>query len=142
MDRSAFILDFFKHVDAKEFDWVRTQLAGDCLIADPGFSARGDEAVVAWMSTFIRAFPDMRHRPFHVLADEDKAAFLIEVTGTHTDDLTLAEDNVLAPTGRSLKLTISEFWKFTDGKVSEYRVIYDRTEFLAQLGIFGQPAAT
>ncbi len=141
MDRSAFIPEFFSNVDAKEFNWVKAQLADDCLIADPGMCARGPQAVVDWMSSFMRAFPDMQHRPFQILADDDQAAFLIEITGNHTGSLALSDGNVLPPTGRALKLTISEFWKFTEGKVSEYRVIYDRIEFLAQIGIDAVPAA-
>ena len=86
----------------------------------------------------------LKHAPVPVKACEFhlvKAAFLIEITGNHTGSLALSDGNVLPPTGRALKLTISEFWKFTEGKVSEYRVIYDRIEFLAQIGIDAVPAA-
>lgn len=139
MASAVFVAEFFSHVDTQDFEWVRDHLTEDCLITDPGFLGRGKDAVVKWMAGFISAFPDMRHRPYQILADKDKAAFLVEVTGTHTNDLALP-DGILAATNRSLQLTICEFWQFTDNKVSEYRVIFDRATFLAQLGVSLQPA--
>jgi steroid delta-isomerase-like uncharacterized protein len=139
-NRKDFIVDFFAHIDALDFEWMKENLTTDCRIEAPSFSGTGAEIVAQWMAGFFATFPDLNHRPHRIVATDAEAALLVQVTGTHTKDLSLPNGDAVPPTGRPLDLTLAEFWQFTDGKVSEYRVIYDQAEFLTQLGLLDEPA--
>ena len=133
--RAAWIGEFFRRVDAHDSEWVEAALAPACVIDAPGFKQEGAEVVVLWMAGFFAAFPDLRHRPHRVTADGGEAAFLVEVTGTHTEDLALPDGGALPPTGKSIRVELAEFWRFEADQVAEYKVIYDQADFLAQLGV-------
>ncbi|MEU0314137.1 nuclear transport factor 2 family protein [Nocardioides sp. NPDC006273] len=134
-DRAAWIEEFFRRVDAHDFDWVEGALAPECVIDAPGFKHEGAEVVALWMAGFFAAFPDLRHRPHRVTAVGDEAAFLVEVTGTHTEDLGFPDGGTLPPTGKSIRVELAEFWRFAGDQVVEYKVIYDQADFLGQLGV-------
>ena len=86
-DAAASVEEFFRHVDEHDFDWVEAALTADCVIDAPGFRQEGAEVVALWMAGFFAAFPDLRHRPHRVVAGDNEVACLVEVTGTHTEDL-------------------------------------------------------
>jgi predicted ester cyclase len=126
---------FFRHVDGHDFDWVEAALTADCVIDAPGFRQEGAEVVVLWMAGFFAAFPDLRHRPHRVVAGENELAMIVEVTGTHTEDLGFPDGSSLPPTGASIRVELAEFWRYDGDRIAEYKVIYDQSDFLAQLGL-------
>ena len=127
--------DFFRHVDEHDFEWVEAALTADCVIDAPGFRQEGAEVVVLWMAGFFAAFPDLRHRPQRVVAGEHELAMIVEVTGTHTEDLAFPDGSSLPPTGASIRVELAEFWRYEGDRIAEYKVIYDQADFLAQLGV-------
>lgn len=133
--RDAWIEEFYRRVDVHDFEWVEASLSPDCVIDAPGFKQQGAEVVVLWMAGFFAAFPDLRHRPHRVTTEGSEAAFLVEVTGTHTEDLGFPDGSFLPPTGASMSVELAEFWRFEGDRVAEYKVIYDQAGFLAQLGV-------
>ena len=52
-DAAASVEDFFRHVDAHDFDWVEAALTPDCVIDAPGFLQEGAEVVALWMAGFL-----------------------------------------------------------------------------------------
>ena len=76
-DRTTWIEQFFRAVDAHEFERVEGDLTAGCVIDAPGFRHSGGEVVVLWMAGFFAAFPDLRHRPHRVVAGDDQAAILV-----------------------------------------------------------------
>jgi steroid delta-isomerase-like uncharacterized protein len=133
-DPAATVEEFFRHVDEHDFDWVEAALTPDCVIDAPGFHQQGAEVVVLWMAGFFAAFPDLRHRPHRVTAGNNEVACLVEVTGTHTEELGFPDGSSLPATGASIRVELAEFYRFEDGRIAEYKVIYDQSGFLAQLG--------
>jgi predicted ester cyclase len=134
-DAVASVEDFFRHVDSHDFDWVEAALTPDCVIDASGFQADGAEVVVLWMAGFFAAFPDLRHRPVRVFQGDGEVASIIEVTGTHTEDLGFPDGSSLPPTGASIRVELAEFWRYEGDRIAEYKVIYDQAGFLAQLGV-------
>ncbi|MDX6233493.1 MAG: hypothetical protein QOH68_2517 [Nocardioidaceae bacterium] len=134
-DRTAWIEEFFRHVDDHDFEWVEAALTPDCVIDAPGFRQEGAEVVVLWMAGFFAAFPDLRHRPHRITSRDNEVAGIVEVTGTHTEDLGFPDGSSLPPTGASIRVDLAEFWRLEGDRIAEYKVIYDQAEFLAQLGV-------
>jgi predicted ester cyclase len=132
---AAWVEDFFRHVDEHDFDWVEAVLTPDCVIDASGFKEQGAEVVVLWMAGFFAAFPDLRHRPYRVITGTNEVASLVEVTGTHTEDLGFPDGGFLPPTGASIQVELAEFWRFEGDRIAEYKVVYDQAGFLAQLGV-------
>src|SRR6266568_7745011 len=127
--RAAWIEEFFRRVDAHDFEWVEAALAPACVIDAPGFKQEGAEVVVLWMAGFFAAFPDLRHRPQRVVAGENELAMIVEVTGTHTEDLAFPDGSSLLPTGASIRVELAEFWRYEGDRIAEYKVIYDQSDF-------------
>jgi predicted ester cyclase len=134
-DVTASVEEFFRHVDDHDFDWVEAALTPDCVIDASGFRAEGAEVVVLWMAGFFTAFPDLRHHPRRVFVGENEVASLVEVTGTHTEDLGFPDGSSLPPTGASIRVDLAEFWRYEGDRIAEYKVVYDQAGFLAQLGV-------
>jgi ketosteroid isomerase-like protein len=134
-DAAASVEDFYRHVDEHDFEWVEAALTADCVIDAPGFRHEGAEVVVLWMAGFFAAFPDLRHRPQRVVAGNNEVAFILQVTGTHTEDLAFPDGSSLPPTGASISVELAEFWRYDGDRIAEYKVIYDQAVFLAQLGV-------
>jgi steroid delta-isomerase-like uncharacterized protein len=134
-ERTAWVEQFFRAVDAHDFERVEGDLTADCVIDAPGFHHTGGEVVVLWMAGFFAAFPDLRHRPHRVVAHDDQVAILVEVTGTHTEELSFPDGSSLPATGKPIRVELAEFWRFEGDKIGEYKVIYDQAGFLAQLGV-------
>ena len=94
--------------------------------------------LAAWkgvISSYFAAFPDLRHRPHRVTTGDNEVACLVEVTGTHTEDLAFPDGSSLPPTGASVRVELAEFWRYEGDRIAEYKVIYDQADFLAQLGV-------
>ena len=134
-DSTASVVDFVRHVGEHVCDGGEAALTADCVIDAPGFHQEGAEVVVLWMAGFFAAFPDLRHRPHRVIAGDNQLACLVEVTGTHTEDLGFPDGSSLPPTGATIQVELAEFWRYEGDRIAEYRVIYDQAGFLAQLGV-------
>src|SRR4051794_33363798 len=50
---AAWVEEFFRHVDAHDFEWVEAALTPDCVIDASGFKETGAEVVVLWMAGFF-----------------------------------------------------------------------------------------
>src|SRR2546430_13655778 len=105
--RKAFIVDFFAHIDALDFEWMKENLTTDCRIEAPSFSGTGAEIVAQWMAGFFATFPDLNHRPHRIVATDAEAALLVQVTGTHTKDLSLPNGDTVPPDRKSTRLNSS-----------------------------------
>jgi predicted ester cyclase len=136
-DRTAWVEEFFRHVDEHDFDWVEAALTTDCVIDAPGFLQEGAEVVALWMAGFFAAFPDLRHHPRRVITGDSELAMIVEVTGTHDGDLPFPDGDFLPPTGASIRVELAEFWRFEGDRIAEYKVIYDQSSLMGQLGVGG-----
>ncbi|MHA4852863.1 MULTISPECIES: ester cyclase [unclassified Rhodococcus (in: high G+C Gram-positive bacteria)] len=136
-----FIHNFFACVDAHDFDRVESMLDPECEIVAPGFTQVGAPYVCLWMAGFFATFPDLRHRPRRVVVDGNEIAFELHVTGTHTEDLPLPDGSSIPPTGRSLDITLGEFWTLAEGRVKNYTVYYDHHDFLTQMSALDSDVA-
>lgn len=78
----------------------------------------------------IKAFPDFHVTIEDIIAEGDKVCVRLEETGAHT-----GEYHGLAPTGNKLDYAVFAIWRIVEGKIVEGWIIYDRLDFLKQLGV-------
>ncbi|MVU81326.1 hypothetical protein GPX89_29300 [Nocardia sp. ET3-3] len=79
---------------------------------------------------FKTAFPDVRIRTAHVLADGDKVLVYEVVTGTNTGPF-----GESAPTGRSMQVQAAHVLRIAQGQVVEHWSVRELDSMRAALGI-------
>jgi steroid delta-isomerase-like uncharacterized protein len=84
------------------------------------------------------AFPDLHHEIVDLVAERDKVAVRLNVTGTHK-----GEFQGIPPTGKKLSLDEMGFITIIDGKITEGWISADTMRLMQQIGaIPGESHAT
>ena len=77
-----------------------------------------------------RAFPDINHKIEDIVAEGDKVAVRLNVTGTHK-----GEFQGIPPTDKNLSLDEMAFLTIIDGKITEGWITSDTMSFMQQIGV-------
>jgi steroid delta-isomerase-like uncharacterized protein len=81
------------------------------------------------LDTITKAFPDLHHDIKDMVAEGDKVAVRLNVTGTHK-----GEFQGKPPTGRKLSLDEMAFLTIIDGRITEGWVTSDTMSLMQQIG--------
>ena len=81
------------------------------------------------LDTIMKAFPDLHHDIKDMVAEGDKVAVRLNVTGTHK-----GEFQGKPPTGRKLSLDEMAFLTIIDGRITEGWVTSDTLSLMQQIG--------
>ncbi len=126
---------FFDALNAQDLDTVAGMIAPTAQISTPIGSFTGGEAYREWMIMHFRALPDFFHELRGLAAEQgDTVAFELHAFGTFSGPLALPGGDA-APTGRQIDVPAVDFWRFDDGMIVDYRLYFDRLDFLGQLGL-------
>jgi ketosteroid isomerase-like protein len=116
--------------------------AADAVAESPeGPRLEGRAAIVEYMTTFKRAFPDVSWESAHQHESGDTAIDEGYITGTHTGPLATPEGE-LAATGRAIRIRECDIVTVRDGLCVAHRFYFDQLEFLSQLGLTEAGGAT
>jgi ketosteroid isomerase-like protein len=94
----------------------------------------GAAAIVEYLMTFKRAFPDASFESMTQHESGDTAIDEGYLVGTHTDVLSTPDGDV-PPTGKRLRIRERDVIDVQDGVAVAHRFYYDQLEFLSQLGL-------
>jgi steroid delta-isomerase-like uncharacterized protein len=84
------------------------------------------------VATMLRsAFPDLHMHIEDLIAEEDKVALRITISGTHTGPGAFAG---LPPSGKRFQIQQMRFARFTNGQMTESWAIIDMFAWMQQLG--------
>jgi steroid delta-isomerase-like uncharacterized protein len=81
------------------------------------------------LAAITRAFPDLHHNIKDMVAEGDKVAVRLNVTGTHK-----GEFQGIPPSGRKLSLDEMAFLTIIDGRITEGWITSDTLNFMQQIG--------
>jgi steroid delta-isomerase-like uncharacterized protein len=116
-------------VNGKRYGTVSEHCHDDVVMHRPGGDEEvGVDAYVAHYRRLHDAFPDFDARVRDVLADEDRVAVRLELTGTHEGELL-----GITSTGRSVNFTAQIIYRLRDGQIAEEWHESDRLGLLQQL---------
>lgn len=125
------IRQFFELLDRHD-----TERMGQLLVSSANYSFHSSgvpsmdwNAHKQLLAVVTRAFPDLRHNIIDMVAEGDKVAVRMNVTGTHK-----GEFQGIPPTSRTVSLDEMAFITITDGKIAEGWVISDTMSFMQQIG--------
>ena len=128
-------------------DRHNTESMGQLLVSSTNYSFHigGMPSPVDWnehkrlLAGVNNAFPDLHHEIVDMVAEGDKVAIRLSVTGTHKEEF-----QGIPPTGKKLSLYEMGFITIIDGKITEGWISADTMRLLQQLGVLlpSSPANT
>lgn len=137
MDHTAIARQFFDRINEGDAAAIVAMLAEDFVEHEemPGLSS-GRDGVGELFAMFRAAFPDVRWEPEEVLADGDKVAVRVRVTGTNN-----GEFMGMAATGKRVNVQLIDILRIgVDGRIAEHWGVFDMFALMHQLGVVGAPA--
>jgi steroid delta-isomerase-like uncharacterized protein len=122
----------YETINDRDLGRLREIYHADCVyVTGDGVEQRGVEAVVAAVTTFTGAFPDLsiEVRRQHVAGD---GVSIVEYTfsGTHRGEL-----EGIPATGRAMEVVACSVVEVRDGRIVEERDYYDTLALMTQLGV-------
>jgi predicted ester cyclase len=116
--------------------------AGEFVTADyiehqhlPGAGgAQGIEIAKRFLSIMRTGFPDFRFEIEDLIAEGNKVAARVSVSGTHRGELM-----GIAPTGKRVTACGIEIFRFRDSKMAEHWATFDALGMLQQIGVVPVP---
>jgi steroid delta-isomerase-like uncharacterized protein len=104
-------------------------MAADATIVLPGMGQVSREGFKAFAASFRSAFPDGHATTDELIAEGDRVASHWTWRGTHQGTF-----QGVAPTGRSVTLPGTVFYRLAAGKITEFRGQFDGLDLMQQLG--------
>lgn len=89
----------------------------------------GREGVTDFLQLFLKALPDLRSNIEDIFGTGDRVALRVTLVGTHK-----GEFQGVAATGKKVRISGTNVYRFEDGKIAEAWQLYDVAGFLRQIG--------
>lgn len=124
-------------MDSQDYEALREVMAEDVQMTQGGYSFDGIDEVIEMLKAFYGALPDLEHRVMEATADEQTAAFQMNVVATHDGPFS-SELGEFPPTGKQTSWYSSTFITIKDGKAVKLATYLDVMAVHRELGY--QPA--
>jgi ketosteroid isomerase-like protein len=102
----------------------------------------GREEIVEYWRQMTDAIPDATYEPVHSFEIGTTAIDEGFFRGRNTGPLLLPDGQSLPPTQKEIRIRGVVFATVVDGRIVSYRLYFDQLEFLEQLGLLPDLAAT
>jgi steroid delta-isomerase-like uncharacterized protein len=133
---------FTEAFNSHDEERIKACYADDAVFTAPGgIRLEGPEAIVGYALTWLNALPDATATVDNEVIAGDWAATQQTFRGTHTGTLVSPEGDIPA-TGKSVVGRAAELIRVVDGKIAEDHLYFDNMEFLTQIGLVPETAAT
>ncbi|MCW5774300.1 MAG: ester cyclase [Rhodospirillaceae bacterium] len=125
------VLQAMETGDEAEFDAV---MAEDYI--QHNHLGNGRAPVKKMVASLRRAFPDLKVAVEDMVAEGDRVAARVTITGTHRGRFLGVE-----PTGKPVTIRSVDIWRIEDGRLKEHWDVVDRLDFMQALGLVRGGAA-
>ena len=141
--RTAHLIELMTKGDnafnARDFETVDTVHHPDMVAYIPGNAQPiyGSVAHAAAMQQMLRVFPDMHvYTPYPIqFGSGDWITVVTNATGTFTEEMTLPDGKVIAPTGKAFDLEFGQTTKWDGDRLIVIAAFYDTALQAQQLGL-------
>jgi steroid delta-isomerase-like uncharacterized protein len=120
--------EFFRTGNLDADSWLAI-VAPDCVFGMPGMPSTVD-GMLHMLPAFRAAFPDLEVTVGEMIAEDDKVAYRITWTGTHT-----GEFMSIPATGKRVTVTETHIDQIANGKLVRHDGDMDQMGMLQQLGV-------
>jgi steroid delta-isomerase-like uncharacterized protein len=104
-------------------------LSTNYLFHFPGMPPMDWNTTKQFSTALVSSLPDLRHEIVEMVAEGDKVAVRLNVTGTHKGEL-----QGIPPTGKKVSFSAMDFITLMDGKVAEEWMNADTMKLMQQIG--------
>lgn len=101
---------------------------------------KGIDEVREYFQAMYSVVPDISYELIESVADEERVAYHVELSGTMEGDMPFGDD-VIEATGETVTWEAFSAFRFEDGKVAESNVVVDDLSFLRAIGEIPETAA-
>ncbi len=134
-ENKAVVRRFFGGLDEGNSAVVEDVYAPGFALHFPGMPGPLDrEAAGGFFDGLFAAFPGIQHPIKDMVAEGDRVAARITIHGTHQ-----GEFQGIPATGREVKLSAIDIFRFEGGKIAEQWVELDALGMMQQLGVIPAP---
>lgn len=127
---------YFDHINQRNEDAYAALHDTSTTAQAPGASdTLSGEEMRAYTRSFIQAFPDLHFALTQCLADEDHVVVHWLATGTHGGPLAGPKGEMVAATGKAVRIYGTSTLAVREGKIQSSRILWDRADLLEQLGL-------
>ena len=141
-DVKSALVAFQDAFNAHDEERIRACYADDAVFTAPGgVRLEGPDAIAAYAMTWLNALPDATATVDNEIIAGDWATLQQTFKGTHTETLVSPEGDIPA-TGKSVVGRAVEVLRLEGGKIAEDHLYFDNMEFLTQIGLVPETAAT
>ena len=134
--------------NSHDLDLLGTLVTEDIVFRDPALFAQRIESrseFVDFIETLFRAFPNVQFSDtgsYYFSPQGDGVALPWRMTGTFTGELESWNRDpdlrtTTAPNGKAFDLQGVDLYRFRDGLLCDYSIVYDLLDFSVQVGLFG-----
>jgi predicted ester cyclase len=116
-------------------DETARKYVGTATKVTPVGTFTGWDEIAMFVGGFYSAFPDLKHQIVDVIADADRVATRVRISGTHTGPLVSPDGQEIPATGKSIDIPSHTLVKLKDGIVTDWYVSFDQMAMLGQLGL-------
>lgn len=129
-DPKGLVRRLYAAVNEGDFETMRDLMTDDVVEHEemPGFEQNKD-GVIQFFGMMRQAFPDLSMNVDDTLAEADKVAVRVTMTGTHR-----GEFMGMPATGNRVSVALIDFFRIRDGKVAEHWGVSDLASMMEQLG--------
>ena len=133
------VSQFFETLDRQDTEMM------DQLVSSTNYSLHfsgmppmdWNENKIEFLAPFTKAFPDLRRNIVDMVAEGDKVAVSINITGTYK-----GEFQGIPPTGKQVSFTAMDILTIIDGKITEEWATADMMGLMQQIGAIPARSAT
>jgi predicted ester cyclase len=124
------VRQLFEATDRKDIERMGQLVStSNYLFHFPGMPPMDWNTTKQFSTAFTSSFPDLHHEIIDIVAEGDKVAVRLSVTGTHKGEL-----QGIPPTGKKVTFDATDFITLIDGKVSEEWLNADIMGLMQQIG--------
>ena len=134
-ENKAIVTRFYETLDRHDLDALGEICSPDFRFNFTGAPSMDFPAFRQFISGFHAAFPDLRHNLEELIAEGDKVAVRLLLSGSHRGVF-----QGLPPTGKEIAVTGMGIFRIVNGKVVENSPLADSLGMLQQLGALPAPA--
>ncbi len=132
-----------------DIELVGTLVTQDILCEDPamfGQTVESREEFKAFLEHLFLAFPDVRLEAtgdLYLVLEGNGIALPWRMTGSFSGELRAwskdpqAQTHITPPNGKSFDIEGVDLYRFRDGLLCDYKIVYDLLGFSAQVGLLG-----
>ena len=111
-ENKAVVRGFFAALDEQDLDGVAAMLAPDYRLHFDGNPEMNREAGIGFFGAFLAAFPDITHQVQDQIAEGDRVATRIVVSGTHQQELM-----GIPASGNEMSISATNMMRVDQGKI-------------------------